>query len=52
LIDKLKTQFLRDTQFSNLNNLFSTRFVRNFHNAESTSPFLILTDADGKIVMS
>jgi hypothetical protein len=26
--------------------------VRNFHNADSTSPYLILTDADGKIVMS
>jgi hypothetical protein len=29
LIDKVNTTFLRDTQFSNMNNLFSTRFVSN-----------------------
>ena len=52
MIDKLKTTFLRDSQFANMNNLFSTRFVRNFHNAESTSPFLILTDSQGKIALS
>jgi len=52
LIDKLKTVFLRDSQFANMNNLFSTRFVRNFHNAESTAPFIILTDENGKIAMS
>jgi hypothetical protein len=49
LIDKLETTFLRDSQFSNLNNLFSTRFVRNSHNAESTAPFVVITDAQGKI---
>lgn len=52
LIDKLKIQFLRDTTFSNLNNLFSTRFVRNRHNMDSNTPFVIATDANGKIVFS
>lgn len=35
-----------------MNNLFSTRFVRNFRSAESTAPFLILTDSEGKISFS
>jgi hypothetical protein len=52
LIDKLKTTFLRDTSFSNMNNLFSTRFVRNYHNMDSLSPFVIATDSNGKIVFA
>ena len=43
---------MRDSQFANMNNLFSTRFVRNLHSAESTAPFLILTDSEGKIALS
>lgn len=35
-----------------MNNLFSTRFVRNFHNMDSTSPFVIATDSNGKIVLA
>jgi hypothetical protein len=35
-----------------MNNLFFTRFVRNLHNAESSAPYLILTDSNGKIAMS
>ena len=52
LIDKLKTTFLRDTSFSKKNNLFSTRFVRNYHNMDSLSPFVIATDSNGKIVFA
>lgn len=52
MIDKLNTTFLRDSEFANLNNLFSTRYVRNSFNAESTSPFLILTDSNGKIAFA
>jgi hypothetical protein len=32
-----------------MNNLFSTRYVRNISNSDSTSPFLIITDAQGKV---
>jgi hypothetical protein len=35
-----------------MNNLFSTRFVRNQHNMDSLSPFLIATDSDGKIAFA
>ncbi len=52
LIDKIDTVFLRDTGFSNVNNLFATRYLRNIHSSESTAPFLILTDKDGKIALS
>ena len=52
LIDKVKTTFLRDTQFSNMNNLFSTRYLRNTCSAESTAPFIILTDSTGKVAFS
>lgn len=40
---------MRDTSFSNMNNLFSTRFVRNTHNMDSNTPFVIATDANGLI---
>jgi len=52
LIDKVNTNFLRDTQFSNMNNLFSTRFVRNYHQVEETAPFLVLTDNKGHIAFA
>lgn len=29
LVDKINIQFLRDSSFSNVENLFSTRYVRN-----------------------
>lgn len=29
LVDKINVQFLRDSSFSNVENLFSTRYVRN-----------------------
>lgn len=51
LIDKLNITFLRDSSFSNMNNLFSTRFVKNIHKAQSSSPFLIATDSKGKIAL-
>lgn len=35
-----------------MNNLFSTRFVRNYHNMDSLSPFVIATDSNGKIVFA
>ena len=52
LIDKLNITFLRDTSFSNMNNLFSTRFARNRHNMDSIAPFVIGTDANGLIAFS
>ena len=48
----MKTTFLRDTEFSNVNNLFSTRYVRNTCNAGSTTPFIVLTDSNGTIAYS
>jgi hypothetical protein len=52
LIDKVNTTFLRDTSFSNLNNLFSTRYVKNMRSAESSKPFVIITDSEGRIGFS
>lgn len=52
LIDKVNTTFLRDTEFSNLNNLFSTRYVRNLFNVDGSAPFVIITDSFGKIAFA
>eukprot|EP00347_Sterkiella_histriomuscorum_P009151 403342324 len=52
LIDKINLNFLRDTDFSQINNLFSTRYVKNVESANSYTPFLIVTDNSGKIVFS
>lgn len=52
LIDKINITFLRNSDFSNVNNLFSTRYVRNVENINSTTPFIIITDKDGLIKYS
>jgi hypothetical protein len=52
LIDKVNTKFLRSTQFSDVNNLFSTRYVKNQNNADNSTPFVIITDTNGKIAFA
>ncbi|CDW86104.1 UNKNOWN [Stylonychia lemnae] len=49
LIDKVNVTFLRDSNFSQVNNLFATRFVRNVRSAASTTPFIIVADSQGVI---
>lgn len=52
LVDKINLHFLRDSQFSNINNLFSTRYVKNVESASSSTPFLIVSDEKGMIKFS
>ncbi len=49
LVDKINIQFLRDSSFSDVENLFSTRYVRNVQSASSTTPFIVVTDGKGEI---
>jgi len=52
LIDKVNLTFLRDSEFSQVNNLFATRYLRNVNSASSTTPFAIVTSESGVIIYS
>ena len=52
LVDKINVTFLRDSQFSNINNIFATKFLRNVSGIGSRYSFLVITDNDGFIKCS
>lgn len=52
LVDKVNLVILRDTQFSNINTMLGTRFIKNEMAAGSSVPFIVATDGEGVIRFS